>query len=165
MLHNILRTKGALTAFAAVPLVAIAVSGCDTATGEADPPADAQVEVLELGVENDQYASLDLGQPGVSVGDMDVYFGNAIQDGRRVGRGGGSCQVIHVDGENVTMQCTITMEIADGSVTMQSLWVRGASPLDMAITGGTGTYREARGTVRFWDIGTPNERARAEIIR
>nr|WP_280358559.1 hypothetical protein [Nocardia otitidiscaviarum] len=56
------------------------------------------------------------------------------------------------------------MEIADGSVTMQSLWVRGASPLDMAITGGTGTYREARGTVRFWDIGTPNERARAEII-
>ncbi|WP_280356947.1 hypothetical protein [Nocardia otitidiscaviarum] len=83
MLHNIFRTKGALTASAAVPLVAIAVSGCGTATGEADPPADAQVEVLELGVENDQYASLDLGQPGVSVGDMDVYSGNAIQDGRR----------------------------------------------------------------------------------
>ncbi|TDP32054.1 hypothetical protein DFR75_107279 [Nocardia ignorata] len=35
----------------------------------------------------------------------------------------------------------------------------------MAISGGTGDYREARGSVRFRDIATPNERARAEIIR
>ena len=95
---------------------------------------------------------------------MDVYSGNAIKDGRKVGRGGGSCQVIHVDGENITMQCLITMQLERGSVTMQSLWVRGASPLDMAVTGGTGTYRNARGTVRFWDIATPSERVRAEII-
>jgi hypothetical protein len=62
------------------------------------------------------------------------------------------------------MQCLLTMKLERGSVTMQSLWVRGTSPLDMAITGGTGAYRNARGTVRFWDIATPNERVRAEII-
>jgi hypothetical protein len=151
--------------FVAVLLITAAVGGCGAARSEADSQAGGQVEVLELEVENNQYAALDLDRAGVSVGDMDVYSGTAIRDGRKVGHGGGSCQVIHVDGDNVSMQCLITMELGHGSVTMQSLWVRGASPLDMAITGGTGAYRNARGTVRFWDIATPNERVRAEIIR
>jgi hypothetical protein len=58
----------------------------------------------------------------------------------------------------------ITMELERGSLTVQALWVYGTSPLDMAITGGTGAYRNAQGSVRFWDIATPNERMRAEII-
>lgn len=165
MQNNNTRTKATFMKFITVPLIAITIGGCNAGTGETDTPEGDQVEVLELKVENDQYAALDLNRTGVSVGDMDVYSGNAISDGRKVGRGGGSCQVIHVDGASITMQCLITMQLAQGSVTMQSLWVRGASPLDMAITGGTGAYRNARGTVRFWDIATPSERARAEIIR
>lgn len=35
----------------------------------------------------------------------------------------------------------------------------------MIITGGTGVYSNARGIARFWDIATPNERARLEILR
>jgi hypothetical protein len=164
MQNNNTRTKAAFMKFVAVPLITVAVGGCGADPSETETRAGDQVEVLELEVENDQYAALDLGQAGVSVGDMDVYSGNAIKDGRKVGRGGGACQVIHVDGDNITMQCLITMELEHGSVTMQSLWVRGASPLDMGVTGGTGVYRDARGTVRFWDIATPSERARAEII-
>lgn len=96
---------------------------------------------------------------------MDVYSGTAIKDGHNVGRGGGSCQVIHVKGEELTSQCLITMEVEQGSLTMQSLWTKGAASLDMAITGGTGAYRNARGIARFWDIATPNERVRLEILR
>ncbi|WP_373862522.1 hypothetical protein [Nocardia lijiangensis] len=55
---------------------------------------------------------------------MDVYSGNAIRDGRKVGQGGGSCQTLHVDGDRVAMQCLITMELERGSVTMQSIWIR-----------------------------------------
>ncbi|RZQ62297.1 hypothetical protein [Amycolatopsis suaedae] len=104
-------------------------------------------------MENTQYAALDLGHPGTSLGDQDVLSGNAIKDGRKAGQGGGSCQVMHLDGDKPTLQCVLTMELERGSVTMQSLWTRGENPLDMAIT------------VRFWDIAAPNERARAEIIR
>jgi ABC-type branched-subunit amino acid transport system ATPase component len=68
------------------------------------------------------------------------------------------------DGDKITTQCLITMELERGSLTLQSLWVKGTSPLDMAISGGTGVYLNARGTVRFWDIATPNERLRAEIV-
>jgi hypothetical protein len=149
----------------AVALIAAAVGGCSAAESETGRPAQEQVEVLELAVENTQYQALDLGPAGVSLGDMEAYSGNAIRDGRKVGQGGGSCQTLHVDGEKVTMQCLITMELERGSVTMQSIWTRGTSPLDMAINGGTGEYHNARGTVRFWDIATPNERVRAEIIR
>ncbi|WP_280402116.1 allene oxide cyclase barrel-like domain-containing protein [Nocardia carnea] len=159
------RTTSALMRLTAVALIAGTVGGCGTGGDETDEPATEQVEVIELHVQNTQYEALDLGPAGPSLGDMDVYSGNAIQEGRRVGQGGGSCQTLHIDGDHVLMQCLITMELERGSVTMQSTWTRGASPLDMAITGGTGEYRNARGTVRFWDIATPNERVRAEVIR
>ncbi|MEU4344024.1 hypothetical protein AB0H00_22640 [Nocardia sp. NPDC023852] len=164
MSNNKMRAT-ALIAIVVMSLLTTAVSGCGADDGEAQTPASGQAEILEVKVENDQYAAPDLDRAGMSVGDMDVFSGNAIKDGRKVGHGGGSCQVIHVDGEKITAQCLLTMELEHGSVTMQALWVRGSSPLTMAITGGTDAYRDARGTVRFWDIGTPNERVRAEIIR
>ncbi|WP_207922896.1 hypothetical protein [Micromonospora sp. KC606] len=164
MQNNNRSAKAAFMRFFAVPLITVAVAGCSAETTEAEAQAGDRVEILELEVENDQYAALDLGPAGLSLGDMDVYSGNAVRDGRKVGRGGGSCQVIHIDGKKITMQCLITMELERGSVTMQSLWARGANPLDMAVTGGTGAYRNARGTIRFWDIATPSERVRAEII-
>jgi hypothetical protein len=165
MPNNKIRIKTALMAFGVMSLLTTVVSGCGADDGEAQTPAADPVEILEVKVENDQYAAPDLDRAGMSIGDMDVFSGTAIKDGRKVGRGGGSCQVIHIDGEKITAQCLLTMELEQGSVTMQALWVKGPNPLDMAITGGTGVYRNARGTVRFWDIGTPNERARAEIIR
>lgn len=55
------------------------------------------MEVLELTVETDQYEALDLGRPGTSVGDMDVYSGKAVNGGSRAAHGGGSCQVTHID--------------------------------------------------------------------
>jgi hypothetical protein len=159
------RTTSVLTRLAAAALITAAVGGCSTTDSETERPAEEQVEVIELQVQNTRYEALDLGPAGLSLGDMDVFSGNAIQDGRKVGQGGGSCQTLQVDGDQVVMQCSITMELERGSVTMQSTWTRGASPLDMAITGGTGEYRNARGTVRFWDIATPNERVRAEVVR
>ncbi|WP_280358497.1 allene oxide cyclase barrel-like domain-containing protein [Nocardia otitidiscaviarum] len=158
-------TASVLLRLGAVALITAVACGCGTGASETENPAKEQVEVIELQVQNTQYEALDLGPAGLSLGDMDVYSGNAIQDGRTVGQGGGSCQTLHIEGDRVLMQCVITMELERGSVTMQSTWTRGASPLDMAITGGTGEYRNARGTVRFWDIATPNERVRAEVIR
>jgi hypothetical protein len=136
------RATATFAKFAAMPFVIVAVGGC------AADPADPQVEIIELKVENDQYAALDLDRAGVSLGDMDVYSGNAIKDGRKVGRGGGSCQVLHVDGEKITTQCVLTMELEQGSVTLQALWLKGANPLDMAVTGGTGAYQIGRASCR-----------------
>ncbi|MFF5446267.1 hypothetical protein [Streptomyces sp. NPDC012888] len=159
------RVRAGLTRSAAAALTAVAVGALAVGSAHAGPPAKGRVEVLELKVRNDQYTAVDLGPAGPSLGDMDVYSGTAVKDGQSVGRGGGTCQVIHLNGEERTSQCLITMEVEQGSLTMQSLWTPGAGPLDMAVTGGTGVYRNARGFARFWDIATPDERARLEILR
>ncbi|RDI64159.1 allene oxide cyclase barrel-like domain-containing protein [Nocardia pseudobrasiliensis] len=143
-------------------LAGVGLSACGTQTSAASP--SQQTEILELAVENsDQYAISDLPPTGTSVGDLSVYSSWLLEDGRRIGQGGGSCQVIQVDGAKVTNQCVLTARLEQGTLTLQSLYVTGESPLDMAITGGTGAYQDAQGIARFWDIGTPQERMRAEI--
>ncbi|MFB7590240.1 hypothetical protein [Streptomyces sp. NPDC056169] len=157
--------RASLTKCFTISLVTALVGIFAVNSADANAPEGRQVEVLELEVQNDQYAYTDLDPKGPSLGDTYVYSGTAIRDGRSVGRGGGSCQVIHISGEELTTQCLITMEIKRGSLTMQSLWVSGTSSLVMAITGGTGDFSNARGIVRYWDIATPKERVRAEILR
>ncbi|MGH4028849.1 allene oxide cyclase barrel-like domain-containing protein [Actinomycetota bacterium Odt1-20B] len=127
--------------------------------------AKSPVEVLELKIQNDQFTATDLGPAGPSLGDMDVYSGIALdKDGRRAGLGGGTCQVVRMEDKKRTTHCLITIELDRGSLTMQSLWTSGSTaPLDMAITGGTGAFSNARGTATYWDIGTEKERMRAEI--
>ncbi|MGA4837516.1 allene oxide cyclase barrel-like domain-containing protein [Streptomyces sp. G45] len=154
-----------------IGLCAVALAAAVVGVGAADSAdADAsdggrRVEVIDLTLQNDQYTAHDLGPKGPSLGDLDVYSGTAIKDGRKVGLGGGSCQVVHVNGEEPTTQCVITVELKRGSVTMQSLWTKGTTgALDMAITGGTGAYDNARGTARYWDIATPKEKVRLEIL-
>ncbi|WP_031014666.1 allene oxide cyclase barrel-like domain-containing protein [Streptomyces sp. NRRL F-5727] len=149
--------------FAAASLAAVAVGLWAVEGAGAQTPK--KPEVIEVAVRNDQYTAVDLGPAGPSLGDMDVYSGTAVKDGRSIGRGGGHCQVIHLKGGEATSQCLITMEVEQGSLTMQSLWTKGTASLDMAVTGGTGVYRNARGVARFWDIATPDERARIEILR
>ncbi len=160
------RRRATLMRYAAASIAAVAVGVSAVGSAKAGLPEKGGVEVLELKVRNDQYTAVDLGPAGPSLGDMDVYSGTAMKDGQSVGRGGGTCQVVHVKGDELTSQCLLTMEVAHGSLTIQSLWTRGgAGSLDMAVTGGTGVYRNARGIARFWDIATPNERVRLEIRR
>ncbi|MFD9687140.1 hypothetical protein [Kitasatospora sp. NPDC059088] len=162
------RSSRHLTArrIAAASLATAAIGLAAVGSADADAPRPGRVEVLELKLQNDQYETVDVGPAGPSLGDQDVYSGGTVQDGRTVGRGGGSCQVVQVHGAEVTKHCLLTIEVEGGSLTMQSLWTNGSgAPLDMAVTGGTGAYGGARGTVRFWDIGTPDERARVEIQR
>ncbi|MEU4119801.1 hypothetical protein AB0F71_35545 [Kitasatospora sp. NPDC028055] len=152
--------------FVAASLATAAIGLAAVGSADADAPRRGRVEVLELQVRNDQYEALDLGPAGPGLGDQDVYSGGTVQDGREVGRGGGTCQVVQIHGAEVTKHCLLTIEVQGGSLTMQSLWTNGSgAPLDMAVTGGTGAYGGARGTARFWEIGTPNERARVEIQR
>ncbi|WP_407547515.1 hypothetical protein QOM21_00650 [Streptomyces sp. Pv4-95] len=157
--------RATLVRLLAVSLATAVVGACAVAGAGADTPERGQVEVLELKIRNEQHAATDLGPEGPSLSDMSVYSGAAIQDGRRVGRGGGSCQVIHVGADELTTQCLITIELERGSLTMQSLSRSGVISLDMAITGGTGDFSKARGTARYWDIATPKERLRVEIQR
>ncbi|MGW6318132.1 allene oxide cyclase barrel-like domain-containing protein [Streptomyces sp. NPDC055099] len=153
-----------LKRFAALSLATVTVGVFAAGGADADAPKQGRVEVIELQLKDLEYESVDLGKAGPSLGDMSVYCATAVENGRAVGRGAGTSQVVYVGGGKVTSQAVITIELERGSLTMQSLRPDEASSLDMAISGGTGAFKDARGSVRYWDINTPKERLRAEIL-
>ncbi|MFH9075194.1 allene oxide cyclase barrel-like domain-containing protein [Streptomyces alboflavus] len=149
---------------AALSLATLAVGVFAAGGANADASKKRRVEVIELQLKDLEYESFDLGKPGPSLGDMTVYCATAVENGRNVGQGAGTSHVVSARGGKVTSQAVITIELKRGSLTMQSLRPEEASSVDMAITGGTGAFKDARGSVRYWDINTPQERLRAEIL-
>lgn len=101
-------------------------------------------------------AFLDLGAPGPSIGDR-LVFSNPLYDiaGQVIGRDGAECVVVRIDpGESPErqqiVQCTISVQLADGQITVQGL-AQGPENT-FAVTGGTGRYRKARGEALAKDI-------------
>ncbi|WP_067456352.1 allene oxide cyclase barrel-like domain-containing protein [Actinomadura macra] len=151
-------TKGAVVASV------VAIGGTLAAwTTPAQAGGDTgQRGILHLNVRNDQYEFLDFGAKGAGVGDRYVF--SDTLSGDAAGEDGGSCEIVRVEGEKITTNCVISLRLPRGALTVQSLWVRGSNPLTMAITGGTGAYRNARGELVATDIQTPHEAYRLRIL-
>lgn len=94
-------------------------------------------------------ASLDLGEPGPSVGDQLVIGGDVFnhEDGTLVGRSAAHCTF----SSQAELLCSGAFTVEDGQITFQDIVDISTfftnHPVDFAITGGTGPYRKARGTV------------------
>jgi allene oxide cyclase len=89
--------------------------------------------------------SVDLGASGDSIGDL-LAFGNELFDRGnqiKVGTDQGSC-VRTVPGQ--AYECTWTNSLAKGQITVQGPFLDSRDSV-LAITGGTGAYRRARGTM------------------
>jgi hypothetical protein len=101
-------------------------------------------------------AFVDLGDPGPSIGDR-LVFSNPLfdTDNRLIGRDGAECVIVRIDPteppeRQQVVQCTISVQLADGQLTVQGL-AQGTENY-FAVTGGTGAYRKARGEVLARDI-------------
>jgi hypothetical protein len=101
-------------------------------------------------------AFIDLGAPGPGIGDR-LVFSNPIfdTDNHEIGRDGADCVIVRIDpaappARQQVVQCTISVQLADGQITVQGL-AQGTENY-FAITGGTGAYRKARGQVLARDI-------------
>ncbi len=149
-------TRAALAAGAAtaVGIGALALgqqssSAVDTATA-----ADADDTVIGR---HAQERNLDFGSRGESVGDRFVFSENLYEEGSndRLGRLGAFCDITAVkrnSNNRVTdgfMQCIGTFRFGDGQVTGQGAWWWSADTAELAITGGTGRYDDAAGTVNL----------------
>lgn len=96
---------------------------------------------------------IDLKKKGPSNGDY-FLLGHALQnpeDGSRVGRTFGICTIIKIDPEHMrTVQsCEIQLNLANGGVMTEGTFsvalLEGGATI--AVTGGTGSYSEAAGTL------------------
>jgi len=95
---------------------------------------------------------LDLGAPGFSQGDEfilhDLVF--TSDGGTQVGRDGGMCVIFDVTVPE--SNCTVTYALPHGEITVQFLNSPPPTKL-VAVTGGTGMYRGARGQGTLVELG------------
>jgi len=89
-------------------------------------------------------AVVDLGASGDTVGDL-LAFGNDVFDAanvNKVGRDEGSCARTN---PGLAWECSWTTILSGGSLTVQGPFYDDLRDSQLAITGGTGKYRNARG--------------------
>jgi len=86
--------------------------------------------------------------PGTtSVGDRFEFTSNLLKDGDVIGHQGAACTVLRVKGDSDTFVCDGTYLLPAGTITAQAYRAGNQSTNNVAITGGTGIYRDARGEI------------------
>jgi hypothetical protein len=92
-------------------------------------------------------ANLDLGAPGASVGDVQVFEAPFFKAGSQFSFEGGVCHRVRLP---ELWQCVVTHKWPNGDLTMQFLQDFNAKPpYRFAIMGGTGDYEGAHGEVTY----------------
>jgi hypothetical protein len=132
-------------------LTAILLAACAAASACGAPDAPART-TLSLHEHDTQQVNLDLGSPGAGPGDVFVFAGDLFdhRGGTRLGRADGHATT--TSGDPATpgeLLFTVTLTLARGQIEAQGSYDSAAlfagQILPIAITGGTGDYRDARG--------------------
>jgi hypothetical protein len=112
---------------------------------------------LKLWAEETQSTFLDLGETGMTLGDREVFTDDVSRHkgGAVIGFDGGECTIVRIDEATytATSQCVVTLALPAGQFTSQGLVTfTGDTPpgaFTFAITGGTGKFKGATGSVRI----------------
>jgi hypothetical protein len=96
-------------------------------------------------------ADLDLGKKGFSLGDRFVFSDNLSKHGKVIGSDHGECVITRIQGDSGAFQCAVTAVFnGKGQITVQGVvqfTAEETSPFTLAVTGGTGKFRDAGGQV------------------
>lgn len=133
----------------AIVALGVLVSSSAVASG------DGGKKVLKLKATVIQFAELDLGDPGPSLGDELVFSEKLKLRGRQVGESGVVCTVTQAvpPYDVLTYHCVGTLSLRKGQITLQGLielqGMDDPGPFRVAITGGTGAFRGAGGEAKY----------------
>lgn len=154
------RTMAVATGTAlALPLAGVAIAVAAPSPGQS--AADGSTQVIHLLSTNAVNTDLDLGKPGLSAGDQQVFVDQLYRDGKQVGRSAGAAQIVAATPRTITVQLLTNFILPDGSITGQGAFTEslavGPKPFKLAITGGTGAYRTARGEATLAILPNSND--------
>jgi hypothetical protein len=142
---------------AALAASILALGGVTLASANSNGSSDDNgAQAIKLFASTVQIDVIDLGATGFSLGDEQVFSDDLYdkKGGTKLGSDGGACTIVRVTDAKTgsgTAQCTVTLSLADGQIATQGLVTfvgnEPPPPFDFAITGGTGAFKDARGTV------------------
>ncbi|MGW0086399.1 allene oxide cyclase barrel-like domain-containing protein [Streptomyces sp. NPDC003393] len=157
MLKTIKTTKTGkaryLSAAAGAAVVLAGAAALAPSANASDVPAGKHGGgTFELVGKQTSAGEVDLGEPGVSVGDQRVVHEDLYRDGKKVGDHSTVCTFTRVG--PAALQCLGTFALPEGQFAAQALLhLPAPASVDVAVTGGSGEYRTARGFVRTVPAG------------
>jgi allene oxide cyclase len=137
---------------AVAALSAASVVTAVASAGSSDLNAPKRIHVIELPT---KATFTDLNSTGLSQGDLFVATNKLVAPSDRsrvVGHEDDTCTLVAVTAAGGRFECTTTAFLGGGSVMAQGPFNVGGSAR-LAVTGGTGRYRNARGQVIARDLG------------
>lgn len=146
-------------AIAALASLAVAAAGAGLASATASS-SDNPGRTFTVFSKTVQFAGIDLGSPGPSLGDQAVFSDDLFTDrnGSKVGSDGGVCTTVRQDKttRTDTVQCLVTFSFQGGQIATQALLTlengNFTGTQTGPVTGGSGEFRGAGGevTVKFF---------------
>jgi hypothetical protein len=142
---------------AMIAVAALAVSSVGPATGQlgADRHGDDRDKVRVLSTLTEE-AFIDVGEADFSLGDTYVFSSKLTKHRKRVGHTGVVCTVTST--KRAEFQCVATAKLRRGQITVQGLVAGEPEVFKFAITGGTGRYEGAEGTLVVRQLSETRER-------
>jgi hypothetical protein len=135
---------------AALAVAALALAGTASAdTGKRHHAPEKTITLVEANQEL-QPTFVDAGTPGPSVGDVVVARDEVLREnGAPAGTFRQVCTLVDLAGNPFTSayECSGSLELKAGTITMQGPFVPAKPEQSAAITGGTGAYATARGEI------------------
>jgi hypothetical protein len=104
---------------------------------------------------NTEEAFIDVGEPDFSLGDEFVFTSDLTKHGRSVGHTGVVCTITSVEREE--SQCVGTAWFKKGQITIQGLLAGEPERFGFPITGGSGAFEGASGTLVVKELSDTEE--------
>ncbi|MFD6974000.1 hypothetical protein [Streptomyces sp. NPDC059979] len=149
---NHMRYLGAAAGVALALAGSAALASPASASTDASSGAKPRVQTFELVGKQTSSGEVDLGKPGLSVGDQKIVHEDLYRDGKKVGDHSAACIVTQVS--PAALQCLGTFSLPEGQFAGQALLhLPAPASVDVGITGGSGEFSTARGFIRTVPAG------------
>ena len=135
---------------------AVIVGAAGLAFGSGDVSSPQTIHAVFAGTES---KVLDSSPSGPSLGDTQVVSGRLLESGNAVGRAAFSC-TLHRGFE----VCAGAGKVSGGQITFQGLSWNNTNRHVWAITGGTQTYDNARGTIVIQDVSARRSKVTIDVL-
>jgi hypothetical protein len=99
-----------------------------------------------------------------ALGDELVFHDQLLSKGKPAGDDLGSCVIAAITPE-LLANCTLVIRLPGGSITGQFVATAGPTPKELALTGGTGSYRNAGGEGTLVEFGNGKGRMTLDVLR